>query len=207
MNLPSPLPAGYACAFSGVPSSIDWSAVQRRFPERPLEGLSNERQAEHAAVDAALHQLGLSGAVTHDPHGGPLLPNRGLSISHAQDGNGVTWAAVAVGPTPLGLDLEIRRPQLERMASRIFSEAERALVGTGEDADWRRCAIWNVKEAAWKALGPDLDYLGGIEVLDLMPAADYERGGQIPVRILHTTHSFYIAQVGSEFGMALGPFH
>ncbi len=205
MNLPSPLPAGYACAFSGVPDAIDWSAVQRRFPERALDELRAERQAEHAAVHAALLQLGTDDAVTHDVHGGPLLPGRGLSISHAQDEQGVTWAAVAVGPAPLGLDLEIRRPQLERVAPRIFSEAERALVGTGPDADWRRCAIWNVKEAAWKALGPDLDYLGGIEVLQLLPMQDYLRGGQIPVRIHRTTHPFYIAQLVGEFGIAIGP--
>ena len=205
MNLPSPLPAGYACAFSGVPDAIDWSAVQRRFPERVLQELNAVRRLEHAAVDAALDRLGVGEPVTHDRQGRPLLPHSALSISHAQDARGVTWAGVAIGPAPVGLDLETPRPQLARVAPRIFSEAERALVGTGPDADWRRCAVWNVKEAAWKALGPDLDYLGGIEVLELLPMQDYLRGGQIPVRILQTTRSFYIAQLAGEFGTALGP--
>lgn len=205
MKLPSSLPPGYACAFSSVPDAIDWSAVQRRFPERNINELNAMRRLEHAAVDAALHRLGVEEPVTHDRYGGPLLPNAALSISHAQDAHGVTWAGVAIGSAPVGLDMETPRPQLERVAPRVFSDAERALVGTEAESEWRRCAIWNVKEAAWKALGPDLDYLGGIEVLELLPAAEYRRGGQIPVRIQQNTHSFYIAQLAGEFGIALGP--
>ena len=205
MELPSPLPPSLRCAFATVPDAPDWEAIQRRFPERRLAELSEHRRREHAAVDAALGRLGVHESVTHGPSGRPQLGSGHLSISHARDTEGAVWAAAVIAPGPIGIDLETIRPQLARIEPRIFSEFERAAVAASAEPDEARCAIWNVKEAAWKALGPDLDYLGGIEVLDPLNVHGLAHGRPISVRVLTTIHRFYVARLTNGLGVAIGP--
>ena len=186
-----------------VPERVDWAAVQRRFPERPLDGLSERRQREHAAVDAAMQAWG-GAEIRHEDSGAPQMAGASVSISHAELPGGAVWAAVAVGAAGqrLGVDVERPRPQLARVAPRIFAESE--LAGTAGDPKLQ-CVVWNVKEAAWKALGPDLDYAHDIEILELPALALLTEGGQIPVRVRQTTYSFYVAFLDHDLSLAAGP--
>ncbi len=203
MKLPSAPSSPVHVVLATVPAAVDGAAVQRRFPERPMEVLSARRQAEHAAVDAALAACP-GAAIRHDRAGAPLMEGAAVSISHAEGEDGRIWAAVAIGAKggALGVDVERPRPQLARVAPRIFAEAE--LQGTAGEPRLQ-CVVWNVKEAAWKAFGPDLDYAHDIEILEL-PALDLlTEGGQIPVRVRDATHSFYVAFLDHGLSLAVGP--
>lgn len=203
MMLPSLNRLPFRVELATVPERVDWAAVQRRFPERPLDGLSERRQQEHAAVDAALGAWA-GATIRHEDSGAPQMERAAVSISHAELPGGDVWAAVAVGAEGqrLGVDVERPRPQLARVAPRIFAASE--LAGAAGDPKLQ-CVVWNVKEAAWKALGPDLDYAHDIEILELPPLELLLEGGQIPVRVRETTHSFYVAFLDHDLSLAAGP--
>lgn len=87
------------------------------------------------------------------PNGKPLLAGEaagwGFNLSHA-DRHAV---AVLARGAAVGVDLEstTRRADIERLAQRLFSESEQALVREGgRDAFF---TLWSQKEALMKALG------------------------------------------------------
>ena len=203
MMLPSDLLSPLRVALATVPEEIDWSALQACFPERPLDQLSPTRRLEHAAVAAAMAELSI-GEVRHDPSGRPLCAEHSISISHATDEAGQLWAAVVSGPigTPLGIDLERPRPQLARVAPRIFSQSERELIA-GRPA--LQSVVWNIKEAGWKAFGPNLDYRADIETLEVCHANSMNEGAIASVRIRKFIHRYYVASLPHDLSMAVGP--
>lgn len=120
------------------------------------------------------------------------------------DHAGQVWAAVAVAPLGqhIGIDLERPRPQLVRVAPRIFSQKEQILIADNEA--WRS-VVWNIKEAGWKAFGPNLDYRTEIETIAVPAASGLAKGATASVRIRALTHRFYVAQLPQGLSIAVGP--
>lgn len=203
MILPKSQPKSVRIAIASVPEHVDWMDVQVRFPARNLDELSPHRKLEHAAVAEALRSLEIP-QVQHNQEGKPWAADCSLSISHAQDVEGRVWAAVVVGKldSPLGIDIERPRPQLLRVAPRIFSDAERASIAL----DLPRLSVaWNIKEAAWKAFGPELDYREDIEAITFPDEASLRSGATMSVRIRNMEHPFFVAQLPHDLSMAVGP--
>lgn len=108
------------------------------------------REAETRAVARCLESLGLTAPLSHLPSGKPVLPENPdatVSVSHSAQ-----WAVVAVtagADQQLGIDVECRtRPQLRRIAPRVFSGQEIAA------ANAMPCGLamaWTAKEAVFKA--------------------------------------------------------
>ncbi len=95
-----------------------------------------------------LLEAGISpSGLRHDPNGVPALESgQQLSISHTK-----TVAGIALGTQPLGIDLEVYRPKIERIAPRFLHYKESfALEGIRKVE--KLTLIWTAKEALYKAL-------------------------------------------------------
>ena len=94
-------------------------------------------------LEAGISPVGLR----HDLNGVPELESgQQLSISHTK-----TVAGIALGTQPIGIDLEIFRPKIERIATRFLHDQESfALQGKGTIE--KLTLIWTAKEALYKAL-------------------------------------------------------
>lgn len=81
----------------------------------------------------------------YDTFGKPHLKDgKFISISHSH-----TFAAIAVGDKPLGVDIELEQPKVHRIAPRFLHASEIAPTAS----DRRLTTQWCIKEAAYKALG------------------------------------------------------
>ena len=83
----------------------------------------------------------------HDSNGIPLLESgQQLSISHTKN-----FAGIALGTKPLGIDIEVFRPKIRRIATR-FLHADETFVLNGDQVIEKLTLIWTAKEALYKAL-------------------------------------------------------
>lgn len=160
-----------------------------RFPARTLSDLPDFRVREHVAVDLALRALKIDSAVLHSPDGAPHFRDdaRQLSISHSRHPAGDIVAVVMVASHRCGIDVEFPRSTLSRIAPRIFSTSELEAIG---DSTERACPVWCLKESAWKAFGPELDFRE--DIVQLSPPA---LPGPITTRILGTEQQFLVGRL------------
>lgn len=109
----------------------------------------SRRQAERQAVGRLLrHVFGNGAQLSHDESGAPSVdtyPGH-ISISHTP-----RLAFLAVDPfCPIGIDAELWRYTLPKLAPRFMSRRELAVYGATPELMLR---AWTTKEAAFKALG------------------------------------------------------
>ena len=100
--------------------------------------------------------------------GKPLLPGGpAFNLSHASG-----WAALAMAPVAVGVDIEAHRPVEPEVATRFFSAAEQAALAPLAGAAWRQAffRIWTRKEAFVKALGAGLSH--PLDSFDVTAGAD-----------------------------------
>lgn len=190
---------------------VEHPRLTERFPDRDFSTLDAERIAEYAAVDLALDALHETKAIVrHNPEGKPMLSgtDSSISISHATDAHGKSHVAVLLTEGPAGIDIETFRPQLARVAPRVFTLEEQHAVHLLK-SDWERqalrCLIWTVKEAAWKAFGPALAFEHEIELLEFPDAEEMRAGRICNVRIRKSNHRFFLAILDGNLGVSLGP--
>ena len=83
----------------------------------------------------------------HDHNDIPQLESgQQLSISHTKN-----LAGIALGTKPLGIDVEVFRPKIRRIATR-FLHADETFVLKGDQVIEKLTLIWTAKEALYKAL-------------------------------------------------------
>lgn len=103
------------------------------------------RNREREAVGCLLaYALDASAVMAHRSDGAPYVEGRPelcVSVSHSP-----AYAALALAPFAIGIDIEEPRAQLKRVAPRVFSEAE--IEAFDGEADLLRA--WTVKEALYK---------------------------------------------------------
>lgn len=115
-------------------------------------------KAPHKKLEYALGQYSLRkllelinipfAGIYKDENGKPHLNNSEahISISHTPE-----FLAVAYHPTQkLGIDLEKERPQILKIAHRVFSEAEVLEIN---DDIYKATVMWSAKEALYKLYG------------------------------------------------------
>lgn len=118
------------------------------------------REAEREAVRrlVACH-FGSDADYSHLPSGAPFVEGHEgvcISVSHC-----LTHAAMAVGPRPVGIDVEIFREQLRRVAPRFLYAAEAEVCRERPELLLR---YWTAKEAVFKAARRDGLTISRIEV-------------------------------------------
>ncbi|MGB2125307.1 MAG: 4'-phosphopantetheinyl transferase family protein [Flavobacteriaceae bacterium] len=97
----------------------------------------------------------------HDAAGIPRLPSQYISISHAKG-----YAAIALGSTPLGVDIEQLRDQVQRITSKFVHTSENFAQTTPE-----LIQLWTAKEAVYKAVE-----LPGIHLSQQLLVHPFEKG-------------------------------
>lgn len=105
-------------------------------------------QKEFLASRRLLLEAGIpTHSLSHDPNGIPR-PESGqqLSITHTKN-----LAGIALGTKPLGIDIEVFRPKIRRIATR-FLHADETFVLKGDQVIEKLTLIWTAKEALYKAL-------------------------------------------------------
>ena len=131
---------------------------RRRFVQR--RALRRHLLAGMLGVDAGgLRIAELCPLCGSSRHGKPYLPDApGLHFSASQSGD---RTVVAIGPAPLGVDVQLAGDDLLG-APDVFTPREAAALNRapeaqgGQDALWRRAILWTRKEACLKAIGTGL---------------------------------------------------
>lgn len=125
-----------------------------RLYAQPLEGRG--REAEKAAVAEIVRQVFGDRTLLHRDDGSPYIGDFDgfISVSH-----GAGTAVLAVSDTPVGVDIEDDRSQLQRVSHKFINEAE-------DDAPSLLHA-WTAKEAAFKAAG-----IAGVTVSEIIVKQD-----------------------------------
>ena len=85
--------------------------------------------------------------LSHDLDGIPRLESgQQLSITHTKN-----LAGIALGTKPLGIDIEVFRPKIRRIATRFLHDNERFVL-KGDRVIEKLTLIWTAKEALYKAI-------------------------------------------------------
>ncbi|MGI6201676.1 MAG: 4'-phosphopantetheinyl transferase family protein [Christensenellales bacterium] len=119
---------------------------------------ASQRQGAYALLAYALdRELGLdlfALAVARGERGKPYLPGRAdvcFNLSHCAGA-----VACALDGAPVGVDVEPTRPFDARVAQRVFTPEEIALVRAQADPDGAFTRLWTLKESAAKRSGAGL---------------------------------------------------
>jgi 4'-phosphopantetheinyl transferase len=136
--------------------SEDERARAARFKfDRDREAYVRAHAALRAIVGRALGVAAGEVEFTFGPHGKPRVGALELNLSHAG-----ALALVALGPRPLGVDVErtapIDPPGPHEVAVQYFSPAERAELARAADPLAAFYRVWTRKEAFLKATGEGL---------------------------------------------------
>ncbi len=166
---------------SSVPDSLpDWLTA---FERDTLAKLDGPRRGEYLSSRWLIRQgLGKSGNVPAEqcfPVDGRPIASQfpvgwHMSLSHSQGLN-----AVAIGPTPLGIDVEPsqRKPDWQGVAKRWFSPVEQEWLLRANDP-YNFLQVWTLKEAWLKATRRGI--AGNLQTLEVRK--DFELYGDQPDR-------------------------
>jgi 4'-phosphopantetheinyl transferase len=115
----------------------------------PTEHHQKQHLAKYKLQKIICDHLGLEGGkLEKDQNGKPILVAGvgHISISHTQN-------LLAMGislDTDIGIDLEVPRPKILNVSSRVFSEPELAIIANDID---KATILWSSKEALYKIYG------------------------------------------------------
>lgn len=152
---------------------------------------ADSRKAEWLAARLALRVLmkknGLEeGEIIKDEFGKPHIAQSTahISISHTRH-----WGAAALSTTPVGIDIELPRMQIERIAPKFLHAGEawaRADVG-------KLTQVWCAKEALYKLHGKtQLSFAEQLRVQE--PLGEFPENGQIHENGLVSNYQLFYTQ-------------
>jgi len=155
-----------------------WELASPRRRQR-ADGYPKRSDAVRCLAAEALLRCAFPGldpeAIQKDPGGKPRLEGAHFNLSHSGQ-----WVALAVGDSPVGVDVECLREgrPIERLARRYFTEEECRRAGDSQEGFLR---IWTAKESRLKYLG-----VGLREALDSFSVLEAEdiRTWRIPGAVL-----------------------
>ena len=93
-----------------------------------------------------------------------------FSISHSGE-----WAAVALAPDPVGIDIEIIKPINSRLKRRICNDDDLVFLSQTEgDENLTLLKIWTAKEAYFKKTGSGITDFKAVSYNDISPLHFFE---------------------------------
>ena len=114
------------------------------------------------AVQQLLLKAGINpDDMLYDATGIPRLPGQHISISHARG-----YAAIGIGPGPIGVDVEYLREQVQSIKNKFVHTSEDFAQSTSE-----LIQLWTAKEAVYKAAE-----LPGIHLNQQLLVQPFEQG-------------------------------
>lgn len=123
---------------------------------------SPSRKAEQIAWRTALRALiGTKSDIVYLPSGAPILTNTAHHISVTHN---TKWAAVAIGNTKCGIDIELLSRNFERIATRYISPEEAQLAESAHPLF--KPLLWSAKEAIYKYVATEgVDFTEDIRIV------------------------------------------
>ena len=123
---------------------------------------SPSRKAEQIAWRTALRALtDTKSDIVYLPSGAPILTNTAQHISVTHN---TKWAAVAIGNTKCGIDIELLARNFERIATRYISPEEAQLPESAHPLF--KPLLWSAKEAIYKYVATEgVDFIEEIRVI------------------------------------------
>jgi len=113
------------------------------------------REKEQALISSLKAFLHPTKSIVKDEYGKPYLNPQETQINYSHAGEFLLWGEHS--SFPIGVDIESKRPQLEKIAHKFCSERELAEISG--DRLSALLAIWTCKEAMYKAYGKkEVDY-------------------------------------------------
>lgn len=144
----------------------------------------------HEAITQAKRAV-IPETISYSAKGKPLHPDghHALSISHS-----LNWLAMAVGPlgVPLGVDIEEKEAQAERLLERYSTAEERQLL---QKYGMLPIELWTAKEAVYKAYSDMVN--GGITQVKLCHPTLYTFSG-----FTQEVHTLYLEDKDAYLSLA-----
>lgn len=140
-----------------------------------LAGMKSEQHKKgFLGVRMLLQHIGYTDFdLFYDENGKPHLKDgKNISITHSY-----AYSAIIVSSRQIGIDMEMLRPKVVRIADK-FVESEFSFLDANDEQDYLRrlIVIWGVKEAVYKMISrPGMSFKQNIDVL---PFALIDGGGQ-----------------------------
>jgi hypothetical protein len=114
--------------------------------------LSQRKEVEKESMNLLINEaMGAGFTMKRDDFGKPWPVNKKgfISLSHS-----VNWVAFCFHPNqPMGIDIETTRPQLAKVAPRVFHQSELSILEKSQDKQRTLQLFWGGKEALYKAYG------------------------------------------------------
>lgn len=142
------------------------SFFESRFQAQPDIKNENKKLQWYATRHLVNEMLGSSPTVIKDEEGKPLLKNSShhISLSHTN----LFAAAMVSASAPVGIDLEMINPKVERIAHKFLREDEIKAIADDEKLG-KLILYWSAKEALYKLHGK-----GGIEFMTQLLIEPFE---------------------------------
>ena len=176
-------------SFSPTPlplSPQEQALAQRSWHPERLATWHGARQA----LAQLCQELGLAyWGVQKTPHGQPQLAPPTPRSYHISLSHSYPFVAAAVAEVPVGIDIQVPAPRLERVAHRFLTADEQA---TGPYSLAQLCSYWAAKEAVVKCSSPDTRLLKDIVLhlpagAEVIHATTQATGQHYAVRHRHTS--------------------
>ena len=97
--------------------------------------------------------------------GQPVLPAGFCSLSH-----GGGWVVGARSEAPIGIDVEAAGQRLEKVRRRFAGSTDQPVLDQFGDSRDTLCRLWTAKEAVFKVFGTGVDFLTGMEWIEVTHA-------------------------------------
>lgn len=132
--------------------------------QEQLDAIKGRRKLEWLASRYLLHKMSgraFRGAILKDDYGKPFLTQSSfqISLSHSRK-----MTAAIAGPTPVGIDIQIQVPKIERISHKFIHEEEFNFIEERCKMDYFH-VLWGAKESLYKAYGRrQLEFIENIRV-------------------------------------------
>lgn len=158
--------------------------------QRKMEWMASQLLLSHAGIPAP----------TYLPNGKPVVEGGGISLSHSRH-----LVGLAVGPHPLGLDIQACVEKIFTVRAKFCSAEELSWAAQGSDALRKLTIAWSAKEAVFKYWGERVDFAGEIalepfDCNDAILVANYAgRHGRGVFRLQHLSlYGYEVVVCGSH---------
>jgi len=194
-----------------IDESEDELLASLKHPEYFADKIANlksgsRRKLEVLAVRRALKELcyGDEQQICYDAEGRPSLCTpftspEGEMFTHIGISHTDAYAAVALSPLPVGIDIERRGRRVQRVVSHFLKPEEVSLLLLTNDYNLALHMAWSAKEAAYKILGKayyDLQNLTTVTFVDLNPLQAQiilkAEGRNKPLTVHFSLHEEYV---------------
>jgi len=152
------------CAIWRIEESRSFFLNELNLPEKQIPAMEGMREIEWLASRFLANKIDQinPNEIAKDEYGKPFCKNSEihLTISHSHD-----YAAYGSANHPIGIDLQIQKPKIKRIAEKYTNPEEILVLPDQFSEEEKLHLIWTIKEAVFKLYGrKELPFRKGIRI-------------------------------------------